>query len=348
MKNKLIMLLLVFIVTNSYGSKGRGGQYMFYGTEVISKIEKAQLNALSIINNIPNQILDKVFNRPVDRKKLAAIIENIKHSPTVFDRYRDGYPLVLDFIEEDGVKKIEILGRFYELVLYEKISGSIEKNLIHEALHFFGYDQDEAWETAGLLLKISRDESFKFCNKMVEFEPNGKCLFSSLDEHKDDLKKLRDDFNHWIYAKSKMTKKVYALGRHQSEGSYGKGVRSIYGFDLSKEYNLITIPFELSSYYPPKKVRGPWKLIIDENCYEKEGYCSSTVYTKQGYLPLSGYKYEWFRVSTIPLSILGFEYKKINSSYFPRNEDPKKVKSLDGYYKASFYLDSDEVIFIVE
>ncbi len=62
MKIKMFILFLVLFVTNSYGSKGRGGQYMFYGTEVLSKIKSAQLNASLIIKNIPNQILDKVIN----------------------------------------------------------------------------------------------------------------------------------------------------------------------------------------------------------------------------------------------------------------------------------------------
>ena len=137
-------LILTTLTTLNFANagKGRGGQYMYYQSGVETKIELGQERALEYIKSIPLMDWPRIFPKDVDRFEFISILKNIKLSPTVFDRMRDRAHLVLDFIEENGVKKIEVLGRFYDLILYDKVPGSIEQNLIHEALHFFGYDQD--------------------------------------------------------------------------------------------------------------------------------------------------------------------------------------------------------------
>lgn len=337
MNIKKLIFLLVLVPISTYASKGRGGQYMFYDTDVLQKLESAQKLAINMVKEIPDEALTRLFPKEINKESLIKILKNIKHSPTKFDRTRNGYPLVLDYIEENGVKKIEVLGRFYELILYEKYSGSIEQNLIHEALHFFDYDQEDAWETSHLITKLYENGVGKFCNKMLEVEPTGRCLFVSKEEDKITIRSISDNFFKWLESGQKSPIKVFSPGRVRTETRRMRGPKAIFGFNLNESYNVTKVPLTSlgDNNYQGIITR---KMVLKENCFSQEFECFFTVFSNKGEVAVNLNPSIWGE--------LPFSYNVLNGRTTLGSK--KRVNELNDYFRQSFILDAQEAIFVVD
>jgi hypothetical protein len=199
MKFLLLATLILTTLTNinfANAGKGRGGQYKYYQSGVIDKITNAQENAIEIIKSIPARDWNSFFVKNVNKKEIVNILSNIEFLPLERNRSREGQPLVLDYVVKDGVKTIEVLGTFLDLVLFEKYAGTIEQHLIHESLHFFGYDQDEAWAQSENIFKSK--EAFSFCKKQYSSNRVGKCAYLYSENDQELVEDIRKNLISWF------------------------------------------------------------------------------------------------------------------------------------------------------
>ncbi len=161
------------------GAEGKGGSFPYYESNVYKIIKSSQAALLEKLNKWDEESFSKVINQefahPISLKELKGIISHLQLKPaetgTAINPYGIEEPLAMHYgVDSKGQKYIVAYGRLFDFINYEckveikhnSIANEIEVGscyklelkLLHEALHHFGYEEDQAQANKYKMLEL--------------------------------------------------------------------------------------------------------------------------------------------------------------------------------------------------
>lgn len=271
--HSMVALSVMFVgIQNSEAfTEGRGGGYAY--AEVIKVAKESQNSLVKKLNVIPVDVFERIasdfFKKPIQKDELAQILSalqlnNLKNT-TRADETGVVQLLSMDYgVDASGEKYIEALQPFFDIAISKCDANSssctwMQEEYLHEALHHFGYDEDEA--------KSSRKDLLGMVVALSSSTISGQTITFN-----------RDRQTEWLAAYTQRSIQMWAFRKETSKmratvnlGS-GETPSASVSFDLTDEANQPLINFypnlKLNVRYRKKAILGwssPKTVEIDDS-----------------------------------------------------------------------------------